>query len=224
MSLTLHFHPLASFCWKALIALYENDIPFKPNLVDLGNPGRARGAAKTVADRQVSGAGGPGTRGRSSRSRASSSTISTAIIRAVPDSSPTSPSSPGRRGCATASMTSTCICRCRRSWATGCVPRDRRTRTASRRRGRRLRTSYGIIEQQIRPADLGDGRDLQPGRLRGGAVVVLRQHGGAVRRPGRQSRGLFRAAEGAAVLCARAEGGRALFQHGAEGELNGRSR
>jgi glutathione S-transferase len=38
MSLTLHFHPLASFCWKALIALYENDIPFKPNLVDLGNP------------------------------------------------------------------------------------------------------------------------------------------------------------------------------------------
>ncbi|KRR28591.1 glutathione S-transferase family protein [Bradyrhizobium retamae] len=38
MSLTLHFHPLASFCWKALIALYENDIPFRPNLVDLGNP------------------------------------------------------------------------------------------------------------------------------------------------------------------------------------------
>jgi glutathione S-transferase len=38
MSLTLHFHPLASFCWKALIALYENDIPFKPNLVDLGSP------------------------------------------------------------------------------------------------------------------------------------------------------------------------------------------
>ena len=38
MSLTLHYHPLASFCWKALIALYENDIPFTPNLVDLGNP------------------------------------------------------------------------------------------------------------------------------------------------------------------------------------------
>src|SRR5256885_4882533 len=38
MSLTLHFHPLASYCWKALIALYENDIPFTPNKVDLGNP------------------------------------------------------------------------------------------------------------------------------------------------------------------------------------------
>ena len=38
MSLTLHFHPLSSFCWKALVALYENDIPFTPKLVDLGNP------------------------------------------------------------------------------------------------------------------------------------------------------------------------------------------
>jgi glutathione S-transferase len=38
MSLTLHFHPLSSFCWKALTALYENDIAFTPNSVDLGNP------------------------------------------------------------------------------------------------------------------------------------------------------------------------------------------
>ncbi|NOJ41599.1 glutathione S-transferase family protein [Bradyrhizobium australiense] len=38
MSLTLYFHPLASFCWKPLIALYEYNIPFRPNLVDLGNP------------------------------------------------------------------------------------------------------------------------------------------------------------------------------------------
>jgi glutathione S-transferase len=38
MSLTLHFHPLASYCWKALIALYENGTPFVPNLlVDLRN-------------------------------------------------------------------------------------------------------------------------------------------------------------------------------------------
>jgi glutathione S-transferase len=38
MSLTLHYHPLSSFCWKVLIALYENDIPFTPKLVDLGDP------------------------------------------------------------------------------------------------------------------------------------------------------------------------------------------
>jgi glutathione S-transferase len=37
MSLTLHFHPLASFCHKVLIALYENETPFTPNMVDLGN-------------------------------------------------------------------------------------------------------------------------------------------------------------------------------------------
>jgi len=37
MSLTLHFHPLSSFCWKVLIALYENNTPFTPNSVDLGN-------------------------------------------------------------------------------------------------------------------------------------------------------------------------------------------
>lgn len=37
MSLTLYFHPLSSFCWKVLIALYENDIPFAPKLVDLGS-------------------------------------------------------------------------------------------------------------------------------------------------------------------------------------------
>jgi len=37
MSLTLHFHPLSSFCWKALIALYENGTPFVPNMVNLGD-------------------------------------------------------------------------------------------------------------------------------------------------------------------------------------------
>jgi glutathione S-transferase len=35
MSLTLHFHPLSSFCHKVLIALYENDTPFAPNIVNL---------------------------------------------------------------------------------------------------------------------------------------------------------------------------------------------
>jgi len=35
MSLKLYFHPLASFCHKALIALYENGTPFEPVIVDL---------------------------------------------------------------------------------------------------------------------------------------------------------------------------------------------
>lgn len=37
MSLTLYYHPLASFCWKTLIALYENGTPFEPVIVDLAN-------------------------------------------------------------------------------------------------------------------------------------------------------------------------------------------
>ena len=35
MTLTLYFHPLSSFCQKALIALYENGTPFTPQKVDL---------------------------------------------------------------------------------------------------------------------------------------------------------------------------------------------
>lgn len=37
MALKLYYHPLASFCWKALVALYENDTLFEPVTVDLGN-------------------------------------------------------------------------------------------------------------------------------------------------------------------------------------------
>jgi glutathione S-transferase len=37
MSLKLYFHPLSSFCHKALIALYENETPFEPHIVDLGD-------------------------------------------------------------------------------------------------------------------------------------------------------------------------------------------
>ncbi len=39
MSLTLHFHPLSSYCWKVLIGLYENQTPFRPVIVDLGDAG-----------------------------------------------------------------------------------------------------------------------------------------------------------------------------------------
>ena len=37
MSLTLHMHPLSSYCWKALIALYENATPFTSKIVNLGD-------------------------------------------------------------------------------------------------------------------------------------------------------------------------------------------
>jgi glutathione S-transferase len=35
--LKLYFHPLSSFCQKVLMALYENDTPFEPRIVDLAD-------------------------------------------------------------------------------------------------------------------------------------------------------------------------------------------
>lgn len=36
MSLTLYYHPLASFCWKVQLALLENSTPFVGEIVNLG--------------------------------------------------------------------------------------------------------------------------------------------------------------------------------------------
>jgi glutathione S-transferase len=41
MTLTLHEHPFASYCWKALIALYERDLPFEAHVIG-GEEDRAR--------------------------------------------------------------------------------------------------------------------------------------------------------------------------------------
>lgn len=38
MALELHLHPLSSYCWKVLIALYEAGTSFEPVMVDLGDP------------------------------------------------------------------------------------------------------------------------------------------------------------------------------------------
>jgi glutathione S-transferase len=38
MTLRLYYHPLSSFCWKALIALYEKGVAFEPQLVDFSDP------------------------------------------------------------------------------------------------------------------------------------------------------------------------------------------
>src|SRR5258708_14218058 len=37
MPLPLYYPPLSSFCWKALIALYEADLAFEPRVVNLGD-------------------------------------------------------------------------------------------------------------------------------------------------------------------------------------------
>lgn len=37
MPLSLYYHPLASYCWKVLVALYEMDVAFEPRNVNLGD-------------------------------------------------------------------------------------------------------------------------------------------------------------------------------------------
>ena len=34
MALQLYYHPLSSYCWKVLIALYENDTPFERRMLE----------------------------------------------------------------------------------------------------------------------------------------------------------------------------------------------
>src|SRR5215471_1637384 len=46
MALTLYFHPLSSFCHKALIALYENGTPFTPQTVNLFDEASAKAFKK----------------------------------------------------------------------------------------------------------------------------------------------------------------------------------
>lgn len=42
MTLKLYFHPLSSFSQKALVALYENDTPFEPHVVNFGDEASRR--------------------------------------------------------------------------------------------------------------------------------------------------------------------------------------
>jgi glutathione S-transferase len=39
-TLTLYYHPLSSYCHKALIALYEHGIEFEPRIINLGDAGQ----------------------------------------------------------------------------------------------------------------------------------------------------------------------------------------
>jgi glutathione S-transferase len=45
-ALSLYYHPLASYCWKVLIALYENETPFAPRVVDLGDEAQRNALVK----------------------------------------------------------------------------------------------------------------------------------------------------------------------------------
>ena len=182
MSLTLHYHPLASYCWKALIALYENDTPFTPNLVDLGNPAERAALVKLWGIGKF-----PVLRDEARNETVPESSIIVEYLdrhyrgphpvhsrRFRPRLADAAARPLLRSLCASADAEDH-----DRPDAAG---RQAGSASASRKPAAQLRTSYAMIEQQMAKRRLGGGRGFQPRRLRRGAIAVLRQHGGAVRR------------------------------------------
>ena len=114
MQLKLYYHPLASFCWKALIALYENGTPFEPIIVDLADASSRENFAKVwpLAKFPVL---RDETRGQTIAEATRSSNTSMPSIRARRASSRPTRSARGRRACGIASSTTTSTSRCRRS-------------------------------------------------------------------------------------------------------------
>ena len=49
----LYYHPLSSYCWKVLIAFYENGTPFTPRMLEGEVPRVPRDLAE-LDDRAVS--------------------------------------------------------------------------------------------------------------------------------------------------------------------------
>ena len=48
-----YFHPLSSYCWKVLVALYEKGVAFEPILVNLGDPAEAAAFTKLSPMRKM---------------------------------------------------------------------------------------------------------------------------------------------------------------------------
>jgi glutathione S-transferase len=146
MSLKLYFHPLTSFCWKVLIALYENDTPFEPHIVDLGDERSSTefkriwpiGKFPVLHDKA---------RNVTFRSRASSSSTCRTIIRAALSSCPRTPISHCKRANGIASTIFTCTSRCKRSSAIDYVRPVRLMRKASSQV--LLDTAYSMVDREM---------------------------------------------------------------------------
>ena len=201
MSLTLHFHPLASFCWKVLIALYETETPFESIIVDLGEETLTGGVPEAVAGRQDAGADRHGARHDVPESDHHHRISRNLLSGPQRTHSGRSWTWPAARGSPTASTTSTCTSRCRRSSATGCGLQGSKdpfgveqARATLGDRLRHDRRGHGLEA-------LGDGRGLHAGRLRRVSRALLRQQGRAFPRQLRQPRPLSRAADASARPC-----------------------
>ncbi len=172
--LTLHFHPLSSFCWKVLIALYENDTPFTAHLLDAGD-GTWREALKKLwpvgkfpvlrddaRDRIVP----------------ESSIIIEYLDQYYPGRVRFIPADPEP---AWQTRLRDRFYDCYVHLSAQKIVGDRLRPEAARdshgvaEARERLRSCYDMIDQQMASGRLGDGRSVRPRRLRRAAGAVLRQ-------------------------------------------------
>ena len=176
MSLTLYFHPLSSFCQKALIALYENGTPFTPHVVDLMDAKDAAdfktiwpiGKFPVLRDERA---------GARFRNPASSSNFWTGII-------PAHVLHPEGRG---AALETRFRDRFFDLYLQHADAEGRNRQAAARGKTDPLRcragesaaatTALRIVDEMHGEQYLGHRRRVHDGRLRGGAGAVLRRHG-----------------------------------------------
>jgi len=203
MSLTLHFHPLASYCHKVLIALYENDTPFTPNLVDLANETERAALLKLWPIGKF-----PVLRDDARNQTVPESTVILEYLdRHYPGRTQFIPVD-ADRAWQTRLHDRFYDLYCRRSTAS-------RGQEGSARRRRSQDAAADLVSNDRSGdgnAELGGGRYLQSRRLCRRAGAVLCQRGHAVWRKPQERRGISRSPEGAAVLRARPQGGRAVFR------------
>ena len=211
MSLTLHFHPLSSFCWKVLIALYENDTPFTPNVVNLGDAAERAALLKLW----------PIGKFPVLRDDAQDRTIpESSIIIEYLDSQ-----YPGRTRFIPADAKAALQTRLRDRFYDLYVHLPMQKIVGDRLRPQgakdphgveearaRLQSCYGMIEREMATRTWAMGEAFGLADCAAAPALFYAEQGGAVRRRPQEPDGLFRASEGAALLCARAQGSRAVFR------------
>ena len=215
MSLKLYFHPLSSFCQKALVALYENDTPFEPVIVDLFDA-KSSAALKAIW---------PIGRFPVLRDEANDRTVpeSSIIIEYLDQHYP------GRTQLVPADAELARQTRLQDRFYDLYVNVPMQKVVTDKLRPSGKNDPHGVEAARSAAAhrlrhdrtgdggeDLGHGRRLQHGRLRRGAGAVLRQHGDAARRQLPKRLGVSRPLDGSSVLRPRHQGSAALLRNGPE--------
>ena len=126
----------------------------------------------------------------------------------------------GKFGCATGSTISMCTCRCRRSWATGCGRPTTRDPYGVEEAKARITSCYGMIDKEVASRTWAMGETFG---LADCAAAPALFYGNMAVPFGAEHKNVaayFERAQGAALFRARAQGSRAVFRHGAEGDVS----